>query len=202
MPAHQPFSAIGEKVLSDGKLLTGIDWRAKRFVDSLAKLAAASKQAPRAAVRLLESGRAAVRHAAALLGCVTHAANNYKQAYPRADDTWAYRNMRDAQQPINHRKRQHRPTAPPPAGKALPQPSPEALAACEGESEPEERPLKRPRTARAKVVARRRLTDEEQTRKRMEALGASAIVSSHTISAPAGLEQLRQHVRARQGNAA
>ena len=45
MPAHQPVSAIGEKVLSNGKLFSVVDWRANRLVDSLSKLAAASNQA-------------------------------------------------------------------------------------------------------------------------------------------------------------
>ena len=40
MPAHQPLSAVGHKELSNGKLLTVVDWRENRVVDALAKLAA------------------------------------------------------------------------------------------------------------------------------------------------------------------
>ena len=119
MPAHQALSAIGVKVRSDGRLLTVVDWRANRLVDALAKLAAAFGQAPKAITRLLESGRIAVRHGAALLGVVTHAANNHKLQVERPDGTWGTSSIRDAQQPANHRKRQRAPLQAPKAPKPL-----------------------------------------------------------------------------------
>ena len=60
MPAHQPLSAINTASLSNGKLLTGVDWRANRLVDALANKAATTQRAPRELRCLLESGQVAV----------------------------------------------------------------------------------------------------------------------------------------------
>ena len=46
MPAHKSHLAVGVAVKSNGQLLTTIDWRANRLVDSLAKAAATSLAAP------------------------------------------------------------------------------------------------------------------------------------------------------------
>ena len=113
MPAHQPLSAIGSAVLSSGKLLTGVDWRAKRLVDALAKRAATMSQAPRPVRCMLESGQIAVKHAAALLAAVTHAANNHKVPVQHPDGTWGSRTLRDAQQPSGHSRRQRKLPKPP-----------------------------------------------------------------------------------------
>jgi len=40
IPAHLPYSAVGERTLPCGARLTAIDWRANRLVDMLAKLGA------------------------------------------------------------------------------------------------------------------------------------------------------------------
>ena len=77
VPAHMSPSSIGEAKRSDGARLTHIDWRANRLADGLAKQAAAWSQPPTAALRLLASALAAVKHAAMLLAGVTHAANNH-----------------------------------------------------------------------------------------------------------------------------
>jgi hypothetical protein len=108
MPAHQPLSAIGSKALSNGKLLTGVDWRANRLVDALAKQAAATMQAPKRVRCMLQSGQIAVKHFAALLGIVTHASNNHVVEFQRPDGSMGSRTVRDAQQPSNrsgHRRR-------------------------------------------------------------------------------------------------
>ena len=70
-------SSIGEAARSHGARLTHIDWRANRLADGLAKQAAAWSGPPTAALRLLSSAVAAVRHAATLLARVTHIANNH-----------------------------------------------------------------------------------------------------------------------------
>ena len=67
VPAHTSPRSIGKAKRSDGARLTHIDWRANRLADGLAKQAAADTQPP----------LAVVRHAAMLLACVTHAANNF-----------------------------------------------------------------------------------------------------------------------------
>ena len=134
MPAHQPLSAIGNAMLSNGKLLSGVDWRANRLVDALAKAAAETMRAPRALRCLLESGRAAVKHRAALLAVVTHAANNHKELAQRPDGSWGTQTRRDAQQPDGHVRKQRRllkppvePAAPPVVElDAIPSPRPSA----------------------------------------------------------------------------
>ncbi len=78
LPAHLGHSAIGEVKLSDGSRLTAVDWRANRLVDKLAKIAAGAHAEPESVVDLVDSLDAAAAHAAALLGLVTHAANNHK----------------------------------------------------------------------------------------------------------------------------
>ena len=89
MDASPPaLSATSSATLSNNKLLSGVDWQANRLVDALAKQAATSVQAPRAVRCLLESGRAAVKHVAALLAVVTHAANNHKVTVQLPDGTW------------------------------------------------------------------------------------------------------------------
>ena len=150
MPAHQPLSAISSATLSNGKLLSGVDWQANRLVDALAKQAAASVRAPRAVRCLLESARAAVKHAAALLAVVTHAANNHKVPWQRPDGTWGTRNVRDAQQPAmstGRKQRRYKPLAEP---KPLP-----ALAGVDRCLEAAH-PAKRKRAASAGRSRRRR----------------------------------------------
>ena len=109
VPAHQSSAAIGIKVLSNGDKLSDVDWRANRLADALAKQAASQRQAPVAILRILESGRAAVRHAASLLGRVTQAANNCQLAVVLPDGSQQLRACRDAQQHICQRRRASRP---------------------------------------------------------------------------------------------
>ena len=78
LPAHTNHNAVGEVLLSNGTRLSHVDWRANRLVDQLAKVAAKALCAPIETVKLLDGCDAACAHAAALLGIVTHAANNHK----------------------------------------------------------------------------------------------------------------------------
>ena len=202
MPAHQTLSAIGNKALSNGRLLTGVDWRANRLVDALAKQAAATAQAPRAVRCLLESGQAAVKHAAPLLAVVTHAANNHKVPVQRSDGSWGTKIVRDAQQPAcyarNRRKLPKEPKAPAPL--------PAATKAVRDRDIAGdwllERPNKRPRKASLRIQARRSAADEFQTRRRVNEIAASAQVSEIRPQAQDRLEQLFSRVRARLAGAA
>ena len=99
VPAHQTTAAIGNKELSNGQMLTAVDWRANRLVDALAKQAARERQAPPAITRLLTSGKVAVNHAAALLGEVTHAANHCSVQVHHPDGSTSVKICRDAQKP-------------------------------------------------------------------------------------------------------
>ena len=121
MPAHQPLNAIGRVTLSNGKLLSGMDWRANRLVDALAKTAADTMRAPKAVRCLLESGSVAVKHRAALLAVVTHVANSCKEPVQRPDGTWTATVRRDAQQPAGHTRRQRKQPRPPAEPAALPE---------------------------------------------------------------------------------
>jgi hypothetical protein len=189
MPAHQSLSAIGERQLSNNKLLTVIDWRANRLVDALAKMAAARMRAPQGLRALLESGSLAAKHAAALLGVVTHAANNHKVPHMRPDGTLVTKTLRDAQQPERKcRKRRESPKPP-----TAPQPLPvgaaqvqltELMVSC-----------KRPRTAKAKLLARKRKEEEAFTCRRVMQVGSSVV--STGPPAQLRLAALERRVRAR-----
>ena len=108
MPSHQPMTAIGEVKLSNGQRLTAVEWRANRLADALAKQAALTRKAPVAVIQTLKSARAVVRHSAALLGQVTHAANNHRVVGWRPDGTAEVKVMRDSQpkDPSTRRVRQ------------------------------------------------------------------------------------------------
>jgi len=180
------------------KLLTGVDWRANRLVDALAKLAAATMQAPKAVRNLLASGKVAVKHAAALLAVVTHYANNHKVPVQRPDGTWGTRTTRDAQQPVRHSRKRARPPKPP---------TEPAQLSVSTAADPDvashlllERPAKRPRTAIAKVRARRKAADEAHTQRRVEELGASAVSAVGQPSAQERINELTRRVKTRLGS--
>ena len=194
MPAHQPLSAIGEGTLSNGKLLTGIDWRANRLVDALAKLAAATAQAPKEVICLLESGKAAVKHAAAMLAVVTHRANHHEVPVQRPDGTWGTRIARDAQQPPRHASKVRRPPKPPS------EPAPllaTSAPVSDWASDWWLERSKRPRTANAKVQARKRAADVAQTRRLVDEMGAAASPAQSGPSAQQRLDAVTRRVRAR-----
>ena len=77
MPAHQSLKAVGEKKLSSGVRLSLVDWRANRLVDALAKVSATEVRSSGAVRNLIASAVAVVKHAAMLLGRVTHNANHH-----------------------------------------------------------------------------------------------------------------------------
>ena len=125
---------------------------------------------------------------------------NHKLQVQRPDGTWGMRSVRDAQQPANHRKRPRAVLKAPPEARPL-QPMAEAHLATLDEWAAQQ-PVKRPRTSRANLLGRRRRAEDEQTRRRVEELGARAVASGQRPSAQTRLEQLRQRVRARLSEAA
>ena len=96
MPAHQSLAMVGEKHLSSGERLSFVDWRANRLVDALAKSAAEEVRATPSVRLLLASAAAVVKHSAALLGRVTHAANNQQEQCTDEDGNAYTRHLRDA----------------------------------------------------------------------------------------------------------
>ena len=82
-----------------------LDWRANRLVDALAKMSAAEAQCMPACPELVESAAIALRHAAMLLGRVTHAANHHVVYEPDDSGELVAKIRRDAVQCSHKRKR-------------------------------------------------------------------------------------------------
>ena len=95
MPAHCTTAAIGNRIKSDGKFVSGIDWRANRLVDRLAKLAATMHCVPDAAAKVARSAALAAEYFAASVGTITFAANNHKVDETRADGSTHTVTLRD-----------------------------------------------------------------------------------------------------------
>ena len=202
MPAHQGLAAVKNRVLSNGTELSTVDWRANRLVDALAKHAAAQRQAPMAIRRLLVSGRAAVRHAAALLGQVTHAATHCMMECTMPDGTVEWRACRDAQQPRFTRKRprpagDEDPAVPEPERPEVPAPEhPAAVAApCERPLLPCSRQQERAAAARERAHLQR-AEQEGHTRRRLTEIAAACKPAVGKLSGAERLEQVRRRVRA------
>jgi len=96
VPAHRSRQAVGHALRSDGLPLTLENWRANRLVDYLAKAAAGRYRLPVRTRRLLADAAAAVHYSAALLGVVTHAANNFSETSWRGDGSAVVVKHRDA----------------------------------------------------------------------------------------------------------
>ena len=78
MPSHESAKAIGLARDSDGQPISPLMWRSNRLADVLAKAAAGQNRLPAWATSLVSSAGTWVKHQAAKLGAVTHAANNYE----------------------------------------------------------------------------------------------------------------------------
>ena len=76
MPSHTSLPALGHIRDSQGQLVTPLMWRANRLADALAKNAASPHRLPRWASKLVSDAATWTKHQLALLGVVTHAANN------------------------------------------------------------------------------------------------------------------------------
>ncbi len=99
MPAHGSSATIGVATKSNGHTISGLDWRANRLVDALAKAAAAfDRVLPWIAQKVWESGQLA-EHAAASLGVVTHAANMHNVQAQRPEGTSVTRTFQDSRPP-------------------------------------------------------------------------------------------------------
>ena len=196
MPAHQSLAAVGNATLSSGKELSTVDWRANRLVDALAKRAAAQRQTP-GITKILGSGRAAVRHAAALLGQVTHTANNCVMECVLPNGETERRVCRDAQQPTFARKRE-RPSsteAPPPPAQPAPRPDGQGRAVVRTEVEMADWPG-RGSAARERTILLH-AEEEWHTRRRVVELASACKPAVDQPSGAERLEQLRKRVRAR-----
>ena len=96
MGSHGSRAVIGVARRSDGKLVSQTDWRANRLVDAFARQAAERKRLPKSTRDLLRVAGEAVRHQAAVLGMVTHAASNFLVSATRPDGSYYRARLRDA----------------------------------------------------------------------------------------------------------
>jgi len=192
MPAHQSLRAVGEAKLSNGVRLTAADWRANRLVDALAKNAAKEVQAPRQLLALMASADAATLHAAALLGCVTYAANNHKVSEVGPDGSMIIRAMRDAEaRPASKKRKAAVAPVDLPARPAPP-------CSCEGILP--WTPRSCPRPARKRRLTARQLERRSSVaafERRVAEIGASLSTAQVAETAQQRLEQLHRRVKAR-----
>ena len=105
MPAHITLAMVGHRVLSNGKEVSIIDWRANRLTDAIAKAFARDNVAPTGTLQAVSQARALVLHHASLLGAVTHAANNHPVQAVRKDGTSYTKHVRDVTGPSAAKKR-------------------------------------------------------------------------------------------------
>jgi hypothetical protein len=99
MPAHKSAKSFRNYTRSDKRTVSSLDWRANRLADILAKAAAEHGAVPKATARFLQDAEALVRYKAAMLGCVTFAANNHTETTLDADGKTLVILKRDATQP-------------------------------------------------------------------------------------------------------
>jgi hypothetical protein len=96
MPAHGSKLSIGKAIKSDLTPVTSLEWRANRLVDGLAKAAAGANRVERRITKRVVEASALVQYAAAKVGVVTYAANNYKVDVTNAEGVTTNCTKRDA----------------------------------------------------------------------------------------------------------
>ncbi len=137
----------------------------------------------------------AVRHAAALLGAVTHAANHHQVPVQRPDGSWGTKTARDAQQPqTTGRKRPRPPSRPPVAPTPLVSPT---VKQDDSQFEGDWTRAKRGCSATAKAQAREKTDETANTLRRVAEIGATAVVPENRLPASQRISELHQRVRAR-----
>ena len=184
LPAHLSHDAVGEVKLSDGSRLTPVDWRANRLADKLAQVAAGTRAEPKHVVDLLESFDAASAYAAALLGVVTHAANNHNVTEVDEAGNLVTRTKRDSMAKPGHK----RPQGP------RPMPAPPAPARAQSAAPKLCAPWRPPKEETA--AARKRREQQEAVNRRVEAIGCSLRPRPGTPTLSAVQERIRARIAA------
>jgi len=197
VPAHHSHNSVGEAKLSNGIRLSHVDWRANRLVDKLAKTAAGARCAPEFVVELAAGLDAATAHAAALLGIVTHAANNHKVTEVGDGGAIITRIARDSVD-----KPQHKRAAVPMTHSVAPSQPPVAAPAVDTSSKPamtpkEPSPWREPRATSAATLANReqagflarRVQDIGDSTRPSESSNRLSIVRERILSRLAGNSQ-------------
>ena len=189
VPAHLNRNAVGESKLSDGRRLSCVDWRANRLVDKLAKTAARATSDAKAVVELAASLEAATNHAAALLGIVTHAANNHMVTFVDEDGQSKQQIQRDSVD--KPKDKRYKVPGNEPMAMQPEQPAP--ASASQEPSTPRPPALwKQPRQETPGTRERKR--QREALSNRVDAIGASLRPSS---SAHAPLSAVHERIRAK-----
>ena len=96
MPSHTSAHAIGSVPASDGQYITATMWRANRLADALAKAAASENRLPKWVPKIVALASKWVKHQAAKLGAITHAANNFVTVSTDEDGSTITRTRRDS----------------------------------------------------------------------------------------------------------
>lgn len=96
MPAHGSCASIGRALRSDGQPISGLDWRANRLADALAKAAAGFDGIPANLLRQVSAAADALEYSVARLGAVTWACNHHKVLVARPDGSQGWRTVRDS----------------------------------------------------------------------------------------------------------
>jgi hypothetical protein len=130
MPAHTAQSKIGIVHMSDGAVVSAVQWRGNRLVDIAAKKAAACHTVDKDVMRAIDTAEQIAWFGAAGLGIVTHAANNHRIEVMQPDGTVSHSVVRDsAPIPLKDRaakvghapiQKRGRPSSAPPRGRCTP----------------------------------------------------------------------------------
>ena len=98
MNSHTTANNFRQKVKSDGRNVTAVDWRANGLADALAKIGSSYGQAHKTTTNLIDSATELIKQQMGVLGAITHAANHCKRWVRDEDGTWNKTRCRDAQQ--------------------------------------------------------------------------------------------------------
>ncbi len=96
MPSHESAFTLRSVCDSNGDQVTQLMWRANRLADILAKAAAGRDRLPVKFTRLVSTAGEWVRHQAAKLGTVTHAANNFVASFVADGGATVTKTLRDS----------------------------------------------------------------------------------------------------------
>ena len=207
IPAHTTAAAIVRAKLSNNKLMTVVDWRANRLVDALAK-ACANDVLPMAMITdLVNSGGEATKHAAALLGAVTHTANNFKVKEFGPDNEIITKTLRDSQK-VEYAvkvKRKREPTIvkekSPATAIAQPVLPPAADEVASDTDADDHATSRRKSTKKTEYAAARKRSlatlEAERLCRRVTEIVAACTSSPSALSGAERLEALKRRVRAR-----
>ena len=99
MPSHCTLAAARFRCKSDGSPVSGLDWRANRLVDALAKAAAEVARLPKELTDLVRRAEQATEYAAAMAGATSWAANNQVAYLPDGNGDSYKVTLRDSQPP-------------------------------------------------------------------------------------------------------